>query len=73
MNQPMDALPEIRYYLPHGDLVIRFNKQSDTIHDADYRPSEKTTDERLNQTDDAWSDYVAAHQLLVKRKANAAE
>ena len=62
MNQPPGVDAEVTYFLPHGDLDIRYAGDSGVVTSVQYSPTNTSADERYKQASDAWEQYVAEHE-----------
>ena len=61
-NLPRGSDHEITYFLPDGNLMIRFDDQ-EKITSATFYGSDKSADERLKQVHGAWHKWVEAHTI----------
>ena len=61
MNLSPDDDSATTYFLEHGDLILRYHGSPARVRSAEFWPSEKSAEERFQQANAGWDDWVKAH------------
>ncbi|HZK79757.1 MAG TPA: hypothetical protein VFC46_01795 [Humisphaera sp.] len=65
MNTPAFEDAGVTYFLETGNLTFKYSSDHDgkpaVVHNAEFWPSEKSAEQRFQQANTAWDEYVAAH------------
>jgi hypothetical protein len=61
MGLSADDDPGTTYILERGDLVLRYHGDPPTVTSAEFWPSGRSAEERFQQANAGWEEYVKAH------------
>jgi hypothetical protein len=68
MNLSADDDPGTTYFLDHGDLILRYHGNPASVRSAEFWPSERSAEDRFEQSNAGWDEWVKAHGGLEPAK-----